>query len=189
MPNSIRCLQNLENLDLRNCRALSWSIFYAIPTDPKLSYLDISKITAIGESPSPQIGFMALAEKMGGKLRGLEMAECNPSADSLMVLAKSFSTNLERLDLADCFELTNAILIEMAKNMPRMLSLDLTSCRLVNEEGVRAIVNHCPKLTHLNLMRVVVPAQEVVMIAQHLLHITHLSLGGNYFISDLVSLA
>ncbi|SSD61891.1 uncharacterized protein SCODWIG_03652 [Saccharomycodes ludwigii] len=70
----------------------------------------------------------------------------------------TFNTGTNRngikvLKLPGCESINNDILHLIAPNLPSLETLDLRSCHNISDAGVVSVLQHCPKLRHINLGR------------------------------------
>ncbi|XP_076827499.1 F-box/LRR-repeat protein 7 isoform X1 [Brachyhypopomus gauderio] len=104
------------------------------------------------------------------ELRHLEVAGCYNVSNEAVFDVVSSCPNLEHLDVSGCPKVT---CISLSEEPPTQLSpllgqqislryLDMTDCASLEDEGVRAIAAHCPRLTHLYLRRCVRLTDEAV---------------------------
>ncbi|XP_063062610.1 F-box/LRR-repeat protein 7 [Engraulis encrasicolus] len=135
------------------------------------------------------------------ELRHLELAGCFNVSDEAVFEVVSRCPNLEHLDVSGCTKVT---CISLAQDPPvapttapspspcpqrcQQISiryLDMTDCFSLEDEGVRTIASHCPRLTHLYLRRCQRLTDEALrQLALHCPAIRELSLSDCRLVGD-----
>ncbi|KAJ3611761.1 hypothetical protein NHX12_021775 [Muraenolepis orangiensis] len=95
------------------------------------------------------------------ELRRLEVAGCYNVSNEAVFEVVSRCPNLEHLNLAGCskvtcISLTEEASLQLAPAHGQQISisfLDMSDCLSLEDEGLRIIASHCPRLTHLYLRR------------------------------------
>ncbi|CAL8321624.1 unnamed protein product [Boreogadus saida] len=95
------------------------------------------------------------------ELRRLEVAGCYNVSNEAVFEVVSRCPNLEHLNLAGCskvtcISLTEEASLQLAPVHGQQISisfLDMSDCLSLEDEGLRIIASHCPRLTHLYLRR------------------------------------
>ncbi|XP_012676765.1 F-box/LRR-repeat protein 7-like isoform X6 [Clupea harengus] len=128
------------------------------------------------------------------ELRHLEVAGCYNVSNEAVFEVVSRCPNLEHLDVSGCTKVT---CISLAQDSPMtplspqhcqqiaIRYLDMTDCFSLEDEGVRTIASHCPRLTHLYLRRCQRLTDEALrQLALHCPAIRELSLSDCRLVSD-----
>ncbi|XP_061660661.1 F-box/LRR-repeat protein 7-like isoform X1 [Syngnathoides biaculeatus] len=127
------------------------------------------------------------------ELRRLEVAGCYNISNEALFEVVSRCPNLEHLDLSGCSKVTCISLTEEASLQLSPLHgqqisiryLDMTDCSCLEDDGLRIIATHCPRLTHLYLRRCTRLSDEALRhLALHCPSVRELSLSDCRLVGD-----
>ncbi|XP_047205042.1 F-box/LRR-repeat protein 7-like [Girardinichthys multiradiatus] len=127
------------------------------------------------------------------ELRRLEVAGCYNISNDAVFEVVSRCPNLEHLDLSGCskvtcISLTQEASLQLSPLHGQQISihfLDMTDCFSLEDEGLRTIASHCPRLTHLYLRRCSRLTDEALRhLALHCPSIRELSLSDCRLVGD-----
>ena len=180
MPKGI-CLETLPILDLTGCAQLNdEAVERIIETAPRLRNLVLAKcrditdravfaITKLGKNlhyihlgHCGRITDEAVKElvKCCNRIRYIDLACCQQLTDSSVMLLAGLP-KLRRIGLVKCHNITDRSILALAKTRggrtprpgaPSLLErVHLSYCLQLSLPGIHALLNQCPKLTHLSL--------------------------------------
>ncbi|XP_062297729.1 F-box/LRR-repeat protein 7 [Scomber scombrus] len=127
------------------------------------------------------------------ELRHLEVAGCYNISNDAVFEVVSRCPNLEHLNLSGCskvtcISLTQEASLQLSPLHGQQISihyLDMTDCFSLEDEGLRTIAAHCPRLTHLYLRRCIRLTDEAMRhLALHCPSIRELSLSDCRLVGD-----
>ncbi|XP_067341867.1 uncharacterized protein [Channa argus] len=127
------------------------------------------------------------------ELRRLEVAGCYNISNEAVFEVVSRCPNLEHLNLSGCskvtcISLTQEASLQLSPLHGQQISihyLDMTDCFSLEDEGLRTIAYHCPRLTHLYLRRCTRLTDEALRhLALHCPSIKELSLSDCRLVGD-----
>ncbi|XP_051969357.1 F-box/LRR-repeat protein 7 isoform X2 [Xyrauchen texanus] len=127
------------------------------------------------------------------ELRRLEVAGCYNVSNNAVFDVVSHCPNLEHLNVSGCPKVTCISLTQEASLLLTPLHgqqiglryLDMTDCVSLEDEGLRTIAFHCPRLTHLFLRRCIrLTDDSLRQLALHCTSLRELSLSDCHLMGD-----
>lgn len=190
-------LKDLQILDIRNCKGLTWEIFSNLPFDSSLKQLYASRMDPTGRPEDSQSQLARRITKMAGMkslcanaapmLQVLDVAESNLPEEPLFELAHSVSHRMVKLDLSGCPLVSDDFMSILAPRMPHIAHLNLNGCYQLTSSGVFIIAQHCRSLRELFLAKVSENRESSLMeLINCLPHLSKLDLSGNSHVNDMV---
>ncbi|KAF2092212.1 RNI-like protein, partial [Saccharata proteae CBS 121410] len=158
----------LRNLVLAKCRKITDRAVYAITKLGKnLHYIHLGHCARITDA-----GVLQLV-KQCSRIRYIDLACCNNLSDNSI---KQLATlpKLKRIGLVKCGQITDQSIVALAKPKqvgpngqvaPSSLErVHLSYCTLLTLNGIHALLNNCPRLTHLSLTGVISFLREDLLV-------------------------
>ncbi|KAN0079696.1 hypothetical protein V8E54_004910 [Elaphomyces granulatus] len=147
----INASPRLRNLVLAKCKFITDNTVSAIcKLGKNLHYVHLGHCSNITDSAVIQLA------KSCNRIRYIDLACCNHLTDiSVQQLANL--PKLRRIGLVKCQSITDRSILALARSRshsPGISSLErvhLSYCINLTMEGIHALLNHCPRLTHLSL--------------------------------------
>lgn len=173
LPMSVR-LDNLRLLSLGMCHGITdGAVARIVENAPKLRHIVLNKCPSITDKALDFISFY------GPQLHYLHLGHCHNITDRGIQTIVSHCIKLQFVDVANCTHLSNEAVRELSK-LPRLRRIGLVKCNQIDDEGIfalaqrppaentlerihlsycslisvpaiTALVNSCPRLTHLSL--------------------------------------
>ncbi|XP_030625860.1 F-box/LRR-repeat protein 7 [Chanos chanos] len=154
--------------------------------------LTLETVVASGCRRLTDRGLHAVAQSCP-ELRRLEVASCYNVSNEAVFEVVSRCPNLEHLDVSGCpkvtcISLTQEATLQLSPLHGQQISiryLDMTDCFSLEDEGLRTIAAHCPRLTHLYLRRCAYLTDDAMrQLALHCPAVRELSLSDCRLIGD-----
>ena len=145
----------LRNLVLAKCREITDRAVFAITKLGKnLHYIHLGHCGRITDDAVKEL------VKCCNRIRYIDLACCTALTDTSVTLLAGLP-KLRRIGLVKCNDITDRSILALAKTRPgrppklQTLSLlervHLSYCTRLTLQGIHALLNQCPKLTHLSL--------------------------------------
>ncbi|XP_014664148.1 PREDICTED: F-box/LRR-repeat protein 20-like [Priapulus caudatus] len=178
-----RCCPLLEKLHVMGSEGVTDVTLQAVAeTCPRFSCLVAQSCPGITD-----VGITALLTKCR-QLEVVDVARCTNVKSFGEILVESPS-RLSVLDVSMCEAIGGAALQQMAEWSPGLDHLFMHGCVEVDDDGVRALVQRCSILQHLELS--VLPSQRSLVtdvglghIATHCKHLQQLNIRGNCYVTE-----
>lgn len=190
-------LPQLQLLDIRNCKGLTWHVFTHLPFDSTLTQLFAARMDPSGRSEDAEAlaarraskvsGMKVICESIAPILQTLDIAESHMPEEQLYELGRALTNRVTKLDLSVCPALTDDIVCVMAPRIPKVTHLNLNGCFQLTSRSTSMIAQHCHDLRELFIARISDNREHHVLeLIQSLPRLTKLDLSGNVYVSDVV---
>lgn len=150
----IEAAPRLRNLVLAKCREITDRAVFAITKLGKnLHYIHLGHCGRITDDAVKEL------VKCCNRIRYIDLACCQQLTDTSVMLLAGLP-KLRRIGLVKCHNITDRSILALAKTRQRAPKLQtpsllervhLSYCLLLTLQGIHALLNQCPKLTHLSL--------------------------------------
>lgn len=188
-------LPQLQVLDIRNCKGLTWDVFTYLPFDTSLTQLYAARMDPSGRPEDPQVqvsrraskaaGMKAICEHAAPCLQVLDIGESHMPEEPLHELARSLSHNITKLDLSACGSLTDEMMCLIAPRITKVTHLNLNGCFQLTSRSTTMIAQNCPLLHELFIARISENREpELLQLIYSLPRLIKLDLSGNVYMSD-----
>lgn len=145
----------LRNLVLAKCREITDRAVFAITKLGKnLHYIHLGHCGRITDDAVKEL------VKCCNRIRYIDLACCQALTDTSVMLLAGLP-KLRRIGLVKCHNITDRSILALAKTRPGrppklqtpslLERVHLSYCLLLTLQGIHALLNQCPKLTHLSL--------------------------------------
>lgn len=190
-------LPDLQVLDIRSCKGLTWDVFTSLPFDSALKQLfvkldpagrttDDAQAVAVRRA-SKRAGMKSICSLVAPTLQVLDIAESNMPEEPLQELSHVLSHRITKLDLASCGALTDDIMATITPRIPHVTYLNLNGCFQLSSRTTCNIARHCTSLRELYLGKVGENREpHILELIQALPRLSKLDLSGNIYLTDIV---
>ncbi|KAF2264874.1 ubiquitin ligase complex F-box protein GRR1 [Lojkania enalia] len=151
----VQAAPRLRNLVLAKCRLLTdRSVFSITRLGKNLHYIHLGHCSRITDAGVSQL------VKLCNRIRYIDLACCSNLTDSSVIQLATLP-KLKRIGLVKCGNITDRSILALAKPKqvgsggpvsPSVLErVHLSYCTNLTLQGIHALLNNCPRLTHLSL--------------------------------------